>query len=111
MGRRLLLPCLPPMEPVSITYLSVPICADAQLAESDETGARIATREPMPVGTEIEIVLDGKPRRARVTSVAELLDAGMRVAFVAAPRESATPQPAAAEVTESKPKRRKKKSE
>ena len=107
----LLLPCLPLMEPVSITYLSVPICTDAQLAESDQAGARIATREPMPVGTEIEIMLNGKLRRARVTSVAELRDAGMWVAFVAAPRESATPGPAAAEAPEGKPKRRKKKSE
>jgi len=99
------------METVSITYLGVAVCADAELAESDEAGARITTREPMPVGSEIEVTVGGSARRARVTSVAEVRDAGMRVVFVAAPRESATPHPVAAEAPESKPKRRKKKSE
>ena len=114
------------MSGVSITYVGVPVCADAQVAESDAGGARIATREPMPVGSEVEVTIDGAARRARVTSVSEVRDAGMRLAFVDAgpapveQRETVGPAiearadaPAVvpAEPVEPRPKRRKKKSE
>ena len=108
-GRAATMP--PAMEPVSITYLGVPICPDAEMVEADEHGARIATREPMPVGTEIEITMRGDARTARVVSVAELRDAGMRVVFAGPRGEPSTPPPAAAETREVKPRRKKKKPE
>lgn len=123
------------MERVSITYVGVAVCADAQLAESDADGARIATQQPMPVGTELEVSIGDTVHRARVTSVSEVRDAGMRLAFVEAggtmpAQEAAPPASAAAERSaeaqsanpgaaeppgpvepEAKPKRKKKKSE
>jgi len=110
------------MERVSITYVGLAVCADAQLAESDAGGARIATQQPMPVGTELEISIgdSGDRRRARVTSVSEVREAGMRLAFVEAtghtPPPEAAPSAAVAgraeaEPTDPKPKRKKKKSE
>jgi len=117
------------MERVSITYVGVAVCADAQLAESDAGGARIATQQPMPVGTELEVSIADTVRRAHVTSVSEVRDAGMRLAFVEAtghtpPPEAAPPTTVAVErraesvgagagaaEPETKPKRKKKKSE
>jgi hypothetical protein len=86
------------MENVPITYLGLAVCLDARIVQSDAAGARIATREPMPVGTEIEVTLEGNPRRARVTSVSEVVEPGMQVAFADEPAET-------------KPKRRKRKPE
>jgi hypothetical protein len=110
------------MESVTVRYLGVAVCTDAQVAESDEQGARISTQQPMPVGTDLEVAFGETVRRARVTSVSEVRDAGMRVAYFepghtppprpepvaeaappAAPSEPPGPEP--------KPKRKKKKSE
>ena len=126
------------MERVSVSYLGLAVCADAQLAESDDAGARIGTQQPMPVGTDLEVTIGETVRRARVTSVSEVRDAGMRVAYfepghtppprpaprpeavssetpasAAGPTEAVVPsEPAApSEPAEVKPKRRKKKSE
>jgi hypothetical protein len=118
------------MQSVTVSYLGVAVCADAQLAEGDERGARIATQQPMPVGTDVEITIGDAVRRARVVSVAEVRDAGMRVEYFepghtpppqAAPVEAdMAPAPAPVEPAEpaeptgqpeARPKRRKKKSE
>jgi len=84
------------MEGVSISYLGVSICGDAEILESDAARLRVTTREPMPVGTELEVTIEGTARRARVTAVAEVREAaGMTLAFV--------------EEQEAKPKRRRRK--
>lgn len=67
---------------VPVTYLGVAICTDAEILEADASGARVSTREPMPVGTELEIEIEGTTRRARVIGVKEIREAEMNLRFV-----------------------------
>jgi len=73
---------------VDVIYQGLPLVKAAS-ARSEGGGLFVELEAPMPVGTRLEIVSDGKTQQGRVESVSEGAGSGMTVAFGAAGEKSA----------------------
>ena len=67
------------MPAVTIRYAGAPICTDAQVLESSDSVIVVTTAEPMPVGTELDVIADDRSLRVRVAGCREGAPGQMRL--------------------------------